>query len=115
MWRIVIDEGISNGLQSVEMFNVLNELASKKRDRTEVMMLAKRRSSTFVEDEILGLMAALTVLVSPSSIDNGGLDGLWKIWWQKAIEKGHFQWALLPKLDREPQNPIFGNCLMLSF
>lgn len=32
MWRIVIDEGISDGLQSVEMFNVLNELASKKRD-----------------------------------------------------------------------------------
>ena len=87
MWRIVIDEDISDGLQSVEMFNVLNELASKKRDRTEAMMLAERRSSTFVEDENLGLVAASTALVTPSSIDDGYLDGPWKIWWQKAVEK----------------------------
>lgn len=83
-------------------------------ESTRVMELLGNRTATVPEDEIYGLMAASGVVLQQTNIS--GKEKVWALWWEKAIQTGHFRWALLPPaIPPSPDLHDIRNCIMPQY
>ena len=86
----------------------------KQIEPTRVMELLGNRTATVPEDEIYGLMAASGVVLHQTSIT--GKEKVWALWWEKAIQTGHFRWAMLPPAIPVTSDPRdLRNCIMPQY
>lgn len=86
----------------------------KKIEPTRVMELLGNRTATVPEDEIYGLMAASGVVLHETGIT--GKEKVWALWWEKAIQTGHFRWAMLPPaIPLIPDPRDVRNCIMPQY
>lgn len=86
----------------------------KKIDPTRVMELLGNRTATVPEDEVYGLMAASGVVLHQTNIT--GKEKVWALWWEKAIQTGHFRWAVLPPaIPLTPDPHGLRNCIMPQY
>jgi hypothetical protein len=113
MESILLVWGLSNGGE-VHMFTNLFILIGGRlgsMDMTLSMELPAHRKSTYLEDEIYGLMGASGVVIAPMT--NAKIEEIWGTWWEKAIQEGHLIWALLPRYLQMTADDC--NCVMPSF